>query len=79
MRNEGGGFAEIDDEVTAVLAFVISHATFLVAQDDETGRCPKVVFSHQSLLVPNPQSLATHPLKYREKLDVKSHSDCKSN
>ncbi len=49
MRNEGSGFAEIDDEVTAVLAFVISHATFLVAQDDETGRCPKVVLSHQSL------------------------------
>ena len=43
MRNEGGGFAEIDDEVAAVLAFVISSATFLAAQDDETGRCPKVV------------------------------------
>ena len=41
MRNEGGGFAEIDDEVAAVLAFVISSATFLAAQDDETGRCPK--------------------------------------
>jgi hypothetical protein len=49
MRNEGGGFAEIDDEVAAVLAFVISHTTFLAAQDDETGRCPKVVLSHQSL------------------------------
>ena len=36
------GFAEIDDEVAAVLAFVISSATFLAAQDDETGRCPKV-------------------------------------
>ena len=24
-----------------VLAFVISHTTFLAAQDDETGRCPK--------------------------------------
>ena len=44
MRNEGGGFAEIDDEVAAVLAFVISHTTFLAAQDDETGRCPKVAF-----------------------------------
>ena len=43
MRNEGGGFAEIDDEVAAVLAFVISSATFLAAQDDETGQCPKVV------------------------------------
>ena len=42
MRNEGGGFAEIDDEVADVLAFVISHTTLLVAQDDETGRCPKV-------------------------------------
>ena len=42
-RQIGGGFAEIDDEVAAVLAFVISSATFLAAQDDETGRCPKVV------------------------------------
>ena len=49
MRNEGDGFAEIDDEVAAVLAFVISYTTFLAAQDDETGRCPKVVLSHQSL------------------------------
>ena len=31
-------------QVAAVLAFVISHTTFLAAQDDETGRCPKVVF-----------------------------------
>ena len=31
-------------QVAAVLAFVISSATFLAAQDDETGRCPKVVF-----------------------------------
>ena len=38
MRNEGGGFAEIDDEVAAVLAFVISHTTFLAAQDDEMRR-----------------------------------------
>ena len=44
MRNEGGGFAEIDEEVAAVLAFVLSHTTFLAAQDDETGRCLKVVF-----------------------------------
>ena len=36
------GFDEIDEEVAAVLAFVISSATFLAAQDDETGRCPKV-------------------------------------
>ena len=40
----GGGFAEIDEEVAAVLAFVLSHTTFLAAQDDETGRCLKVVF-----------------------------------
>ena len=43
MRNEGGGFAEIDEEVAAVLAFIISSAMFLAAQDDETGRCSKVV------------------------------------
>ena len=41
-------------QVAAVLAFVISHTMFLAAQDDETGRCPKVVFKlqvtrHQSL------------------------------
>ena len=28
-------------QVAAVLAFIISHATFLAAQDDEMGRCPK--------------------------------------
>ena len=38
-------------QVATVLAFVISHTTFLAAQDDETGRCPKVVF----------KSLATNP------------------
>ena len=42
-RQIGGGFAEIDDEVAAVLAFVISSATFLAARDDDMGRCPKVV------------------------------------
>ena len=31
-------------QVAVALAFVISHTTFLAAQDDETGRCPKVVF-----------------------------------
>ena len=59
VRNEGGGFVAIDDEVAAVLAFVISHTMFLAAQDDETGRCPKVVFKlqvtrHQLLGTPNP-------------------------
>ena len=29
-------------QVATVLAFVISHTTFLAAQDDEMGRCPKV-------------------------------------
>ena len=29
-------------QVAAVLAFGISYTTFLTAQDDETGRCPKV-------------------------------------
>ena len=29
-------------QVAAVLAFVISHTTLLAAQDDETGRYPKV-------------------------------------
>ena len=59
IRNGGGGFAAIDDEVAAVLAFVISSATFLTAQDDETGRCPKVVFKslvarRSSSPIPNP-------------------------
>ena len=40
----GGSFAAIDEEVAAVLAFVLSRATFLAAQDDETGRCLKAVF-----------------------------------
>ena len=43
VQGSRGGFAAIDEEVAAVLAFVISHTTFLAAQDDETGRCPKVV------------------------------------
>ena len=30
-------------QVAAVPAFVISHTMFLAAQDDEMGRCPKVV------------------------------------
>ena len=34
-------------QVAAVLAFVISHTTFLAAQDDETGRCPLSVFKPQ--------------------------------
>ena len=39
-------------QVAAVLAFVISHTTFLVAQDDETGRCPKVCGWQVSLISP---------------------------
>ena len=45
-------------QVAAVLAFVISHTTFLAAQDDETGRCPKVVFKLQ---VTGYQSPVHHP------------------
>ena len=41
MRNEGGGYAEIDDEVAAVLAFVISHTTFLAAQDRGDAQRPE--------------------------------------
>ena len=46
-------------QVADVLAFVISSATFLAAQDNETGRCPKVVFKspvtgRSALLIPNP-------------------------
>ena len=44
VQGSRGGFAAIDEEVATVLAFVISHTTFLAAQDDETGRCLKVVF-----------------------------------
>ena len=46
-------------QVAAVLAFVISHTTFLAAQDDETGRCPKVVC--KPLVTSGSSSLATHP------------------
>ena len=53
MRNEGGGFAEIADEVAAVLAFVISHTTFPAAQDDERGDARRLyemtLFSYRSL------------------------------
>ena len=52
VQGSCGGFAAIDEEVAAVLAFVISHTTFLAAQDDETGRCPKVVF--KSLVTRHP-------------------------
>ena len=52
IQGSRGGFAAIDEEVAAVLAFVISHMTFLAAQDDETGRCPKVAF--KSLEISNP-------------------------
>ena len=34
-------------QVAAVLAFVISHTTFLATQDDETGRCTLSVFKPQ--------------------------------
>ena len=46
FRVQGSGLSwrlrrDPSTQVAAVLAFVISHTTFLVAQDDETGRCPK--------------------------------------
>ena len=80
MRNEGGGFAEIDDEVAAVLAFVISSATFLAAQDDETGRCPKVVC--KSLVISNPCGLtyvgANQPRSARLPLPEEGARGCAS-
>ena len=42
-------------QVAAVLVFVIPHTTFLAAQDDETGRCPKVVC--KSLVISKPCGL----------------------
>ena len=42
-------------QVAAVLVFVIPHTTLLAAQDDETGRCPKVVC--KSLVISNPCGL----------------------
>ena len=42
MRNGGAASPRAMAQVAAVLAFVISHTTLLAAQDDETGRCPKV-------------------------------------
>ena len=46
FKVQGSGFRwrlrrDPSAQVAAVLAFVISHTTFLAAQDDETGRCPK--------------------------------------
>ena len=81
MRNEGGGFAEIDEEVAAVLAFVISHTTFLAAQDDETGRCPKVVC--KSLVISNPCGLTyvggpTPPRSARLPLPAEEARGCAS-
>ncbi len=46
----GGGFAEIDEEVAAVLAFVISHTTFLAAQDDEMRRGVEIMAMPEGLL-----------------------------
>ena len=37
MRNEGGGFDEIDEEVATVLAFVLSHTTFLALRMTKRG------------------------------------------
>ena len=49
MRNEGGGFAEIDDEVAAVLAFVIPHMTFFSAQDDTSPRVAPAPFIYATI------------------------------
>ena len=43
-------------QVAAVLAFVISHTTFLAAQDDETGRCPKVGEERSSCIASLPHA-----------------------
>ena len=50
FRVQGSGFQVVVAasprsmaQVAAVLAFVISHTTFLAAQDDETGRCLKAL------------------------------------
>ena len=50
MRNEGGGFDEIDEEVAAVLAFVLSHTTFLALRMTKRGDARKSYASHQSLV-----------------------------
>ena len=63
MRNEELGMKVAASprsraQVAAVLAFVISYTTFLAAQDDETGRCPK--FETSGFLVSQTQSPATN-------------------
>ena len=65
-------------QVAAVLAFVISQTTFLAAQDDETGRCPKVVFkslvtSYSAPLIPSHSSLATHPCFQTSRGNARTH------
>ena len=60
-------------QVAAVLAFVISHTTFLTAQDDEMGRCPKVVFSHQSPVTSH-QHLVHHEPCFRRKTKHDVHA-----
>ena len=52
-------------QVAAVLAFVISHTTFLAAQDDETGRCPKVVCKSLVLRFPNHWHVSQLPNQVR--------------
>jgi len=39
MRNEGGGFAEIEGSGRSCSGIRTLTTTFLAAQDDETGRC----------------------------------------
>ena len=52
-------------QVAAVLAFVISHTTFLAAQDDEMGRCPKVVCKSLVLRFPNHWHVSQLPNQVR--------------
>ena len=59
-------------QVAAVLAFVISHTTFLAAQDDETGRCPLSVFKPQ-ISFPSANLLPFgHPPFLRKGVDASS-------
>ena len=63
MRNEGGGFAEIEGSGRSCSGIRYLTNDVSRAQDDETGRCPKVVCksqSHLGLLIPSYSSLVTH-------------------
>ena len=61
MRNEGGGFAAI----LRLRSQLFWHSTFLAAQDDETGRCPKVVCKSLVLRFPNHWHVSQLPNQVR--------------